>query len=192
MIAGPSGCSLAISWVGFCSGCWVEEPPAAWPSAGALAQRIRTTAAENSRCHMPLTRVELLRLDVGLAHADGGELVAADPPGDHFLLPGLRVESPAVALFHQRYRERPRFVADDERLLVGVVVGPSPTLFEGDIEHLSILSRRCWVGGINQIFSPRSEDRQQAVGALRLGGVVEGLRRVFGRGEHSLSCFSRR
>src|SRR5678815_1802277 len=72
MIAGPSGCSLAISWVGFCSGCWVEEPPAAWHSAGALAQRIRTTAAENSRCHMRLT-FPLHRFDTtsGDATADG-------------------------------------------------------------------------------------------------------------------------
>ena len=85
-----------------------------------------------------LLRVALLRGDVGAAGRDRLQLVASDPPRQHFFLAGGGVESPSVCLFDERHREGPVLVADDERLSTGRRILETPLLSERDSEHLAV------------------------------------------------------
>src|SRR6185436_13864871 len=127
---------------------------------------------------------------VGLTDADHGELVSANSPRDHFFLAGRGIESPPSPLFHQWNREGPRFVTDDERF-AGALVDPSPSLFKGDVEDLAGTAGSRRVGRVNQILPVGSEDRQQDVAALCLGGVIQRLRRFLRGLEYPLSRLSR-
>src|SRR3954468_18328285 len=60
----------------------------------------------------------LLRIDEGEGGFDGVELIAPDAAGEYLLTACRRVELPAAVLAHQRDRERPLLVADDQHSLV--------------------------------------------------------------------------
>ena len=85
-----------------------------------------------------LLRVALLRGDVGTGGCDRLQLVASDPPRQHFFLAGGGVESPSVCRFDERHRERPVLVADDERLLIGLRILEMPLLSERNREHPAV------------------------------------------------------
>ena len=63
---------------------------------------------------MSVSGVEALRVDVGAADPDHGELVAPDAAREHFFLAGRGIEAPGVAVLDERHGEGPVLVADDQ------------------------------------------------------------------------------
>jgi hypothetical protein len=79
----------------------------------------RTARADAQRRILALSR------DIGAAHLDHAELVAADPPVENFGRAGLGVEAPSAMLADQRDRQRPSLFADDQgRLVRAVAIEP--------------------------------------------------------------------
>ena len=104
---------------------------------------------------MSLLRVAVLCRDIGTADPDHRQLVATDPAREHFFLSRGGVESPALPTLHERDRERPSLVADDERLAVGPLIEQAPPFGGGDREDLAIPARGRRVRRCDQLLSPR-------------------------------------
>src|SRR5262249_41371504 len=78
--------------------------------------------------------VFLLRIDIGQRGLDRAQVVAADAAEQDFVAAGRGVELPAAVLAHQRDRERPVLVADDELGLVSAL-RHHPVLGIVGVEH---------------------------------------------------------
>ena len=73
-------------------------------------------------------RVAPLSGDIGARRIDRRKLVASDSPRQHFLFSCGGIEPPPVAVLHERHREWPVFIADDQRLAIGSGVLEMPLL----------------------------------------------------------------
>src|SRR4051794_12791105 len=82
--------------------------------------------------------VEMLRPYVGSANLDHGQLVPADSACHYFFFSCRRVESPPAGIADERNRERPGFIAHDERLRARTLINKPPSLVHRDGEYLEI------------------------------------------------------
>ena len=101
-------------------------------------------------------------------------------------LPAAVVESPALRVLHERNRERPFLVADDERLAVGALIQQPPPFGDGDREDLAVPARGRRIGRGDQLLSVGTEDGQQFVQVPGLGRVGQRADGVFRRRERPL------
>ena len=102
-----------------------------------------------------------LRVDVGAEHIDGIALVAADATVDQFLDALLRCEAPAVAGLHERDRERPRLVADDEHTTVWTRLLEDAQRLHRREDPRTVRARRRAIGIDDDVLVLVAEDREQ-------------------------------
>ena len=119
-----------------------------------------------------------------MAGADGGELVTTDATGENLLDTGGGVESPLVAVFHDRNRKWPRFVANDEHASIWTILRELPPFGRGNDKDVTVLARGLWIGRVDERLRLGAEEHHQVLerpclGDLDqcLGGVLRGGKR---------------
>src|SRR5258708_4539085 len=120
------------------------------------------------------------RSDESMAGFDRGEFVLADPPPQHFLPSGIRIETPGTVLRDERDRERPVLRADVEN---GMAIG-----LRDEAMHLLIFLRKplalefvqSFVASADEILFS-AEDCRDGLLVLLFYGEVEGVSGCFCR-----------
>ena len=120
-----------------------------------------------------------LRVHVGQTRLDRVQLVPADAPREDLLASLLRIESPALPVFHERDRERPVVVANLEHRGVTARDELVRSVVRAQ-ELLSALLVGHRIAGRNERAALTAEDPQQRLGVARAQGRDEGLRRLLG------------